>query len=68
VSGKLVADAAAEAAGGRQVWWLPTLDEADSVLATIVSEGDLVVTLGAGNVDELAGRVAARLDGKARDG
>jgi UDP-N-acetylmuramate--alanine ligase len=66
VSGKLVADAAADAAGGRPVWWLPTLDEADSVLSTILDEGDLVVTLGAGDVDGLAERVAARLDGESR--
>jgi UDP-N-acetylmuramate--alanine ligase len=63
VSGKLVADAAADAAGGRPVWWLPTLAEAEAVLGGIVEEGDLVVTLGAGDVDRLAERVALRLDG-----
>ena len=31
VSGKLVADAAADSAHGRQVWWLPTLAEAERV-------------------------------------
>ena len=31
VSGKLVADAAADSAHGRQVWWLPTLPEAERV-------------------------------------
>jgi len=66
VSGKLVADAAADAAGGRPVWWLPTLDEAEAVLGGMVNEGDLVVTLGAGDVDRLAERVVARLDGGGR--
>jgi UDP-N-acetylmuramate--alanine ligase len=63
VSGKLVADACADYAGGRSVWWLPTLDEAESVLAHQLADGDLVVTLGAGDVDQLAERLAARLDG-----
>jgi UDP-N-acetylmuramate--alanine ligase len=63
VSGKLVADAAADAAAGRPVWWLPTLDEAEAVVNRIVEQGDLVVTLGAGDVDRLAERVASRLDG-----
>ena len=33
VSGKLVADACADHAGGRPVWWLPTLEEAEAMLA-----------------------------------
>jgi UDP-N-acetylmuramate--alanine ligase len=63
VSGKLVADAAVDYAGGRTVWWLPTLDEAELVLSSQLAEGDVVVTLGAGDVDRLADRLAARLDG-----
>jgi UDP-N-acetylmuramate--alanine ligase len=57
VSGKLVADAASDAAHGRPVWWLPTLDEAERVLAGMLGKGDLVVTLGAGDVDRLAERL-----------
>jgi UDP-N-acetylmuramate--alanine ligase len=63
VSGKLVADACADYAGGRPVWWLPTLDEAESVLAHQLADGDVVVTLGAGDVDRLADRLAAGLHG-----
>jgi UDP-N-acetylmuramate--alanine ligase len=63
VSGKLVADACADAAGGRPVWWLPTLEEAESVIAGQLAEGDLVVTLGAGDIERLAERLAERLDG-----
>jgi UDP-N-acetylmuramate--alanine ligase len=61
VTGKLVADACADRASGRPVWWLPTLDEAETVLSGNLAEGDVVVTLGAGDVDELAGRLAAGL-------
>jgi UDP-N-acetylmuramate--alanine ligase len=54
VTGKLVADAAADFAGGRPVWWLPTMEEAEHMLAGRLEEGDLLVTLGAGDVDRLA--------------
>jgi UDP-N-acetylmuramate--alanine ligase len=54
VSGKLVADAAADRAGGRPVWWLPTLDDARAMLVRHLADGDLLVTLGAGDVDSLA--------------
>jgi UDP-N-acetylmuramate--alanine ligase len=63
VSGKLVADAAADYAGGRAVWWLPTLEEAESVLSHRLADGDVVVTLGAGDVDRLAERLAAGRNG-----
>jgi UDP-N-acetylmuramate--alanine ligase len=61
VSGKLVADAAADSAHGRQVWWLPTLPEAERIVAGLVEHGDLVLTLGAGNVNDLAGGLLERL-------
>jgi len=61
VSGKLVADAAADSAHGRPVWWLPTLPEAERVLAGIVEPGDLVLTLGAGDVDDVARGLLERL-------
>jgi UDP-N-acetylmuramate--alanine ligase len=57
VSGVLVAGAAADAAGGRPVWWLPRIEDAERMLRATLGEGDLVVTLGAGNVDELARRL-----------
>jgi UDP-N-acetylmuramate--alanine ligase len=59
VSGLLVAGAAADAAGGRPVWWLPTIPDAVRRLAAELREGDLLVTLGAGDVDELARRLTA---------
>jgi UDP-N-acetylmuramate--alanine ligase len=59
VSGLLVAQAAADAAGGRPVWWLPRMDDAERLLAGELGEGDLLLTLGAGDVDDLARRLAA---------
>ena len=54
VSGLLVAEAAADAAPGRPVWWLPAIDDAARMLAERLGEGDVLLTLGAGNVDDLA--------------
>jgi len=59
VSGFLVAQSAADAAGGRPVWWMPQLEDAERSLQGELAEGDLLLTLGAGNVDELARRLAA---------
>jgi UDP-N-acetylmuramate--alanine ligase len=54
VSGLMVAQAAADAAGGRPVWWLPDLDRAIRMLGADLGEHDLLVTLGAGDVDRVA--------------
>jgi UDP-N-acetylmuramate--alanine ligase len=59
VSGFLVAEAAADFAGGRPVWWLPALGDAERQLRADLGKGDLLVTIGAGNVDELARRLTA---------
>jgi UDP-N-acetylmuramate--alanine ligase len=59
VSGLMVATAAADAAGGRPVWWLPRMDDAERWLRDELAEGDVLLTLGAGNVDELARRLTA---------
>jgi UDP-N-acetylmuramate--alanine ligase len=54
VSGIDVARAAADRAGGRPVWWLHDIPTARAALAGRLREGDLLVTIGAGNVFELA--------------
>jgi UDP-N-acetylmuramate--alanine ligase len=59
VTGYLVAAAAANAAHGRPVWWIPSMDKAADVLAHELKDGDILLTLGAGNVDELAARLAS---------
>jgi UDP-N-acetylmuramate--alanine ligase len=59
VTGLLVAAAAADAAQGRPVWWLPTVEDAEEMLRAEVREGDLVLTMGAGDVDRLASALAS---------
>ncbi len=54
VSGLLVAEAAADAAEGRPVWWLPSMADAEQMLRAELGEGDALLTLGAGDVDRLA--------------
>jgi UDP-N-acetylmuramate--alanine ligase len=63
VSGWLVATAAASAAGGRRVYWTPSMDDAFRLLSGLLVEGDLLLTLGAGDVDSLAARLVD--DGRA---
>ncbi len=62
VSGALVARSAADHAGGREVWWLPTQSEVRSVLLPRLREGDLLVTLGAGDVDQVGTELLAGLE------
>jgi UDP-N-acetylmuramate--alanine ligase len=57
VTGWLVAGAAASAAHGRPVYWLPGMDEAEAFLRGELREGDLLLTLGAGDVNALAKRL-----------
>jgi UDP-N-acetylmuramate--alanine ligase len=59
VSGLLVAEATADAAGGRTVLWLPSFEVAEPVLRGLLRDGDLCLVLGAGDVDELGRRLAA---------
>jgi UDP-N-acetylmuramate--alanine ligase len=58
VTGRLVAAAAADSADGRRVAWLPQFDEAERFLNAELRAGDLLLTLGAGNVDALGRRLA----------
>jgi UDP-N-acetylmuramate--alanine ligase len=59
VSGLLIAEAAADAAAGRPVYWLPTFDAAASVLDGLLGEGDACLVMGAGDVDALGRRLVA---------
>jgi UDP-N-acetylmuramate--alanine ligase len=59
VSGLLVAEAAADAAGGKPVVWMPGMPAAESYLRPRLREGDLVLTLGAGDVDALGRELVA---------
>jgi UDP-N-acetylmuramate--alanine ligase len=54
VSGLAIAEAAADAAEGRPVLWLPRIDDAATALRGLLREGDACVVMGAGDVDLLA--------------
>ena len=64
ISGLLIAEATADAAPGHPVWWLPTFTDAERMLRDRLRPGDVLLTLGAGNVDELAARLTADADGE----
>jgi UDP-N-acetylmuramate--alanine ligase len=51
VTGKLVVDALAERRPGARVGWTPTVEQGAAYLARHARPGDVVVTVGAGDVD-----------------
>ena len=57
VSGLDVARAAAECGGGRPVLWLRDRQTAARVLPARLADGDVLVTIGAGDIHELAGEL-----------
>jgi UDP-N-acetylmuramate--alanine ligase len=59
VSGLDVARAAADRMGGRAVLWTPTVAAAERALAERLREGDVLVTIGAGNVFRVGERLIA---------
>ena len=59
VSGLLIAAAAADAAHGRPVYWLPTFAAAEPALRGMLRAGDVCVVMGAGDVDRLSRALVA---------
>ena len=57
VSGRMIAEATTEAAPGMPVYWLPGFDDAERVLRGMLGDGDVVLAMGAGDVDSLARRL-----------
>jgi UDP-N-acetylmuramate--alanine ligase len=53
VDGRLVAAAAADASGGREVAWLPDFAAAERFLGRTLRADDVCVVMGAGNIDAL---------------
>ena len=51
VTGKLVVDAALDARPGMRVGYGPTLEDAVAIVAAWARPGDVVLTVGAGDVD-----------------
>jgi UDP-N-acetylmuramate--alanine ligase len=58
VSGLEVAEATADRSRGRPVWWLVDAERAEAALRPRLGEGDLLVTIGAGDIFRLAERLA----------
>jgi UDP-N-acetylmuramate--alanine ligase len=59
VDGRLVAAAAADAALGRDVAWVPTFEDARRFLDGALRAGDLCLVMGAGDVDVLGSSLVA---------
>jgi UDP-N-acetylmuramate--alanine ligase len=59
ITGRLIAESAADHGAGRPVFWLPTLETAQTVLAPRLRAGDLVLVMGAGDVDKLGRALVA---------
>jgi UDP-N-acetylmuramate--alanine ligase len=59
VSGLWIAEAAADAAGGRAVYWLPRARDAVAVVASLAAAEELVLVMGAGDVDGVARALVA---------
>ncbi len=64
VTGKLVVDAVLDAHPRQPVVWLPTLDDVTTYLAATLREGDLCLTLGAGDLTTVPDRVLRLLEGR----
>jgi UDP-N-acetylmuramate--alanine ligase len=61
VTGKLVVDRLTEVRPGMTAAWMPDLGEAAAVTASLARPGDLVLTIGAGDVDRVAPLIVDRL-------
>jgi UDP-N-acetylmuramate--alanine ligase len=61
VSGKLVVDALAELRPGMPIGWTPSVEDGASFLARRARRGDVIVTIGAGDVDRAAPLVIEEL-------
>jgi len=59
VSGLMIAEATADAAAGRPVYWLPDSERAVAVAGALAGDGDLVLAMGAGDVDAVARALVA---------
>jgi UDP-N-acetylmuramate--alanine ligase len=66
VTGRLVVDAVSDARPGFPVGWTPRLEDGAAFVARRARAGDVVVTVGAGDVDRAAGLILESLGGRAR--
>ena len=61
VTGKLVADRLAELRPGMPVGWAPELEDAAALVGAQARPGDLVLTMGAGDVDQASSLILERI-------
>jgi len=61
VTGKLVVDALASSRAGDSVGWTPRLEDGARFMARRAQRGDVVVTVGAGDVDRATSLILERL-------
>ncbi len=50
--------------GGKQTWYVSSFDDAAAGVASLASPGDMVLTLGAGNVSQLGPRILEQLESR----
>jgi UDP-N-acetylmuramate--alanine ligase len=60
IDGLKVAEAAAEAARGKPVYWLRSFEDAEPVLRGMLRKGDLCMIMGAGDIDALGRSLVER--------
>ena len=63
VTGKLIVDRLTEARPGMPVGWAPRIDQAAALVASQARPGDLVLTVGAGDVDRAVPEILEALTG-----
>ena len=61
VTGRLLVDSTLAADPGRSLLWAPTLDDVVEQLVDVLAPGDLLMTVGAGDVTTVGPRVLERL-------
>jgi UDP-N-acetylmuramate--alanine ligase len=59
VSGLAIAEATADASAGRPTYWMPDRAAAERLAGELAGAGDVLVVMGAGDVDELGRRLVA---------
>jgi UDP-N-acetylmuramate--alanine ligase len=59
VSGLLLAEATVDAAPGKPTYWLPDRDSAAATIAALTGPGELVIVMGAGDIDRLGRELVA---------
>jgi UDP-N-acetylmuramate--alanine ligase len=59
ITGWVVATATADAAPGKQVYYEPSFDDAELLLDRVLRQGDLAITIGAGDIFQVGRKLVA---------